>query len=93
MALAYWGMSYLYMFRREPKPALQWAEREIELCDEFTLPLLHSQGVFQAGWAAAQLGEPDLGIEQMEKGLQAIRATGAEMGLPYFLGLSGKPTG
>ena len=92
-ALAYWGMSYLHMFRREPEFALQWAEREIELCDEFTLPLLHSQGVFQAGWAAAQLGERDLGIEQMEKGLQAIRATGAEMGFPYFLGLLGEAYG
>jgi tetratricopeptide (TPR) repeat protein len=92
-ALAYWGMSYLHMFRREPEPALQWAEREIELCDEFTLPLLHSQGVFQAGWATAQLGERDLGIEQMEKGLQAIRATGAEMAFPYFMGLLGEAYG
>jgi predicted ATPase len=88
-ALAYWGMSYLHMFRREPDLALLWAEREIEVCDEYMLPLLRSQGVFQVGWATAQLGELDLGIEQMEQGVQAIRATGAEMGLPYFLGLLG----
>ena len=89
-ALAYWGMSYLHMFRREPDLALLWAEREIEVCDEYMLPLLRSQGVFQVGWATAQLGELDLGIEQMEQGVQAIRATGAEMGLPYFLGLLGE---
>jgi predicted ATPase len=89
-ALAYWGMSYLHMFRREPDLALLWAEREIEVCDEYMLPLLRSQGVFQVGWATAQLGELALGIEQMEQGVQAIRATGAEMGLPYFLGLLGE---
>jgi predicted ATPase len=92
-ALACWGMSYLHMFRREPEPALRWAEREVELCDEFMLPLLRSQGIFQAGWAAAHLGERKLGIEQMEKGVQAIRTTGAEMGLPYFLGLLGEAYG
>jgi hypothetical protein len=89
-ALAYWGMSYLHIFRREPNLALLWAEREIEVCDEYMLPLLRSQGIFQVGWATAQLGELDLGIEQMEQGVQAIRATGAEMGLPYFLGLLGE---
>jgi predicted ATPase len=84
------GYEYLHMFRREPDLALLWAEREIEVCDEYMLPLLRSQGVFQVGWATAQLGELDLGIEQMEQGVQAIRATGAEMGLPYFLGLLGE---
>jgi DNA-binding SARP family transcriptional activator/predicted ATPase/class 3 adenylate cyclase len=86
-ALAYWGLSYLHMFRGEPELALGWAQKEIEICDEYMLPLLHSQGVFQAGWATAKLGETDTGIIQMERGIAAIRATGAEMGLPYFLGL------
>src|SRR5262249_43075779 len=86
-ALAYWGLSYLYILRREPRPALDWAEKEIAICDGYMLPLLHSQGVFQAGWATAQLGDVQLGIAQMERGVTDIRATGAEMGLPYFLGL------
>src|SRR5262249_30384442 len=86
-ALAYWGLSYLHILRREPLPALDWAQKEIAICDEYMLPLLHSQGVFQAGWATAQLGDAHLGIAQMERGVAGIRATGAEMGLPYFLGL------
>ena len=69
---------------------MAWATKEIAVCDEYLLPLLWSQGEFQAGWAVAQLGDVQAGIAQMEHGVQAIRATGAEMGLPYFLGLLGE---
>jgi class 3 adenylate cyclase/predicted ATPase len=90
MALAYWAMSYLGIFRREPESALAWATKEIAVCDEYLLPLFRSQGEFQAGWAVAQLGDVQAGIAQMEQGVQAIRATGAVMGLPHFLGLLGE---
>ena len=86
-ALAYWGLAYLAIFRREAAPSLAWAHKEIAICDEYLLPLLRSQGEFQAGWAVAQLGDVEDGIKQMEKAVQAIRATGAEMGLPYLLAL------
>lgn len=89
-ALACWALSYLGIFCREPEPTLAWAQKEIAVCDEYLLPLLRSQGEFQAGWALAQLGDVQSGIAQMEQGVQAIRATGAEMGLPYFLGLLGE---
>jgi tetratricopeptide (TPR) repeat protein len=87
IALAYWGLSYLHMFRWEPEAVLGWAQREIAICDEYTLPLLKSQGIFQAGWAIATLGDAAAGIRQMREGIDAIRETGAEMGMPYFLGL------
>jgi predicted ATPase len=86
-SLAYWGLSCLGTFRGEPESTLAWAQKQIALCDEYLLPLLRSQGEFQAGWALAQLGDVQAGIAQMEQGVQGIRATGAEMGLPYFLGL------
>ena len=43
--------------------------------------------------AIAQLGDAAAGIAQMERGVRAIRATGAEMGLPYLLGLLAKMVG
>lgn len=88
--LAYWSLSYLGIFRREPEKALAWAEKEIAVCEEYMLPLLHSQGECQAGWAVAQLGDARAGIARMEQGVQGIRATGALMGLPYLLGLLGE---
>jgi predicted ATPase len=89
-SLAYWGLSCLGTFRGEPESTLSWANKQIALCDEYLLPLLRSQGEFQAGWALAQLGDVPAGVAQMEQGVQGIRATGAEMGLPYFLGLLGE---
>jgi predicted ATPase len=91
--LAYWALSCLAIFRGEAESAFTWAQKEIAICDEYLLPLLRSQGEFQAGWAIAQLGEATAGIAQMERGVQAIRATGAEMGLPYLLGLLAKVVG
>ena len=92
-ALAYWGLSYLHMFRREADQARCWAEKEIAVCDHYGLPLLLSQGVFQLGWALAAEGHVKTGIAKMQEGLVAIRATGAEMGLPYFMALLGEAKG
>ena len=39
------------------------------------------------GWALVQQGQTQEGIEQMHQGLQAFRATGAELARPYFLAL------
>jgi predicted ATPase len=80
-------LSYLAIFRGEAESALTWAQKEIAICDEYLLPLLRSQAEFQAGWAIAQLGEATAGIAQMERGVQGIRTTGADAGLPYLLGL------
>jgi predicted ATPase len=39
------------------------------------------------GWALAQQGQAQAGIEQIHQGLTAYRATGAEINQPYFLAL------
>ncbi len=92
-ALAQWAYSYAHLFRREPQAAREWAEREIAVCEEYLLPLLLSQGIFQLGWALAELGELEEGINRMREGLAAISATGAEMGSPYFVALLGEALG
>jgi DNA-binding SARP family transcriptional activator len=92
-ALAYWAYSLAHILRREPGPARAWAEREIAVCEEYRLPLLLSQGNFQLGWATAELGDLDGGIARMRDGLAALSATGAEMGLPYYIALLGEALG
>jgi len=92
-ALAYWACSFAHILRGEAEPAMQWALREIAVCEEYVLPLLLSQGNFQVGWALAQSGELEEGIERMREGISAISATGAEMGLPYFIALLGEALG
>jgi pimeloyl-ACP methyl ester carboxylesterase/class 3 adenylate cyclase/tetratricopeptide (TPR) repeat protein len=86
-ALAYWGASYLHILAGEAEQARQWADRELSTAQRFQLPLLEGQALFQLGWARFRLSEVDEGLRYMEEGIQAIRRTGAEMGLPYLIAL------
>lgn len=44
-------------------------------------------GTIVRGWALAMQGQGDEGISQMQQGLAAFRATGAEFLQPYYLAL------
>ena len=50
-----------------------------------------SQATILRGWALTEQGEE--GIAQIRQGLAAWRATGAELGRPYFLALSAEAYG
>jgi class 3 adenylate cyclase/tetratricopeptide (TPR) repeat protein len=86
-ALAHWGSSYLSLFAGEPERARQAAENELQISEEFQFPLLSGQAMFQMGWARFWLGEREPGLKCMEQAMTAIRQTGAEMGLSYFMAL------
>ncbi len=87
LALAHWGRSQLHLFAREPEPALAAAESELRVATEFQFPLLIGQADFQICWARFWLGEKASGLSGMDDAIAAIRRTGGEMGLPYFIGL------
>jgi len=86
-ALAYWGASYLCLFAGNPERGREAAETELGISEEFQFPLLSGQAMFQIGWGRFWLGERELGLKCMEQAIAAIRQTGAEMGLPYFIAL------
>jgi predicted ATPase len=92
-AVAQWAYCLVHILRREPEPARRWAEREIALGEEYLLPLIRAQGTFQLGWALAELGDLDGGIERMKSGLAAAAATGAQMESLYFIALLGEALG
>src|SRR4051794_38163340 len=52
-----------------------------------------SYGTIQRGWALSQQGKPEEGVVQMQQGLAAYRATGAELGVPYRLSLLAEACG
>ena len=74
-------------FRREAQAAQERAETEIALCTEQGFALFLAGGAMYRGWALAEQGQGKDGIAQIHQGLTAYRATGAEMGRPYFLAL------
>jgi hypothetical protein len=81
------------MFAGEPQAALQAAESELQIAEKFQLPLIVGQAAFQVGWAQFRLGEREAGLRGMEEAISAIRRTGAEMGLPYLMGLYAEALG
>ncbi len=93
LALAYWGVSYLHMFAGEPDAAVRAAESELQIAEKFALPLLAGQAAFQLGWSEFRLGERNAGLHRMAEAISAIRRTGAEMGLPYLIGLYAEALG
>jgi predicted ATPase len=67
-------------------------ERSAELmalAAEQRFPPLLGTGTFFHGWALAKRGEVQLGLEQMNRGLSLKRSTGADIKVPYYLGVLG----
>ncbi|MFQ5973543.1 MAG: AAA family ATPase, partial [Alphaproteobacteria bacterium] len=88
LSLALVFASWLGQFRREPRSARQHAEAAIGICEEHrVMPHFAAAAGIVAGWAIAALGQPDKGIAEIRRGLEAYRATGAELRRSYFLSL------
>jgi predicted ATPase len=54
---------------------------------EHGFPYLKAVGTVLQGWELARFGPAEEGIAQMRQGLDALRATGAELLPPYLLAL------
>jgi predicted ATPase len=57
------------------------------VAEEYGLELWRAYGLIEVGWAEAELGKAQLGIEQMQHGLELHESMGSRLRLPYFLGL------
>src|SRR5262249_45817234 len=77
----------LHQFRREVRLTQERAEATMTLAKEQGFPYQMAFGAILHGWALAQQGQAQEGIEQITQGLLAYRATGAELTRPYFLAL------
>jgi predicted ATPase len=71
--------------RREPHLVQKVAERLIALSAEHGFTLWLAYATFLRGSASAEQGRNEDGIQQMQEGLAASRATGAELLRPYHL--------
>jgi predicted ATPase len=83
----------LHQLRREGQAAQQRAEAGIALASEQEFAPLVSAGTIRRGWALAEQGRIEEGLEQMHKGLTARRTTRADLAQPYFLALQAEMYG
>lgn len=77
----------LSMFLREPKAALEYAERVIEFSTQEAQPFWLSSATVVAGWARATLGEVETGLAIMRQGLSLYDATGSGVVQPLWYAL------
>ncbi len=77
----------LYQYYREGRATQKRAETVIVLAREQEFTFWVAGGTLLRGWALAEQGQGEDGITQMCQGLAAWRASGAELGRPYFLAL------
>jgi class 3 adenylate cyclase/predicted ATPase len=79
--------AWFHQFRREVRAAQEYAESAISLATEQGFPFWRVHGAVLRGWALVQQGQAKEGIEQLNEGLRAYRATGAETARPNYLAL------
>jgi len=76
-----------HQYRREVHCTQERAEAAIVLAQEQGFPTWMVYGVILHGWALVHQGQVKEGIGQIQQGLMAWRATGAENLRPYYLAL------
>ncbi|NOT55295.1 MAG: hypothetical protein HOP18_11865 [Deltaproteobacteria bacterium] len=75
-----------HRLRREAHATQERAEAVLALATEQSFPLWAAAATIYRGWALAEQGQSEEGITQIRAGLSSWRATGAEVGLPSWLG-------
>jgi DNA-binding SARP family transcriptional activator/predicted ATPase len=85
IALDYAAM--LDVFRQDSKRALGRANEAAELCRKHGFAYYLAWAEILAGWASAVEGDAANGLAQLRHGLEALKATGAELRLPFYYAL------
>jgi predicted ATPase len=79
--------SWLHQLFHDAPAALQQSEAQISFCKVHGLLFWLAPAHVLHGWAVAVSGEPEAGILELTRGIAAYRATGAELLVPFHLGL------
>ena len=77
----------LHQLRGEAFLVDKYAKEAFGLADEYGFEVWRAYSLIELGWAEAELGDAENGIEKIQKGLREYEATDAKLRVPYFLGL------
>jgi predicted ATPase len=76
--------AFVSQFRRDVQAVREQAKAAVALATEQGFPLLVAYGTSLRGWALALHGQGEEGMAQVRQGIAAVRATGAELFVPYL---------
>jgi tetratricopeptide (TPR) repeat protein len=85
MRLAFSSLSNIH--RRDPRAVLKFTEEELAIATEQGFPQYIALATMHRGWALAQLGGADEGIELRRQGIAMWRMLGAAVALPGILAI------
>jgi len=85
LAYALISGAFLHQYRREEQSCLERAEAIIAVCSGQGFSFYVGQGTILRGWALAEQGQAEEGIEQIRHGLATYQAVGAGMLQSYYL--------
>lgn len=87
MAIALDYRAILHVFRGESALALARAREAADLCRKHQFVYYLAMAEILHGWAWSMEGSAEEGCAQARLGIEALKATGAELRLPFYLGL------
>jgi len=79
--------AYVHHYRREIRLCQERADAAIALATEQAAEFFLGHGTVMRGWALAQQGQVADGIAEIRRGMEACRASGAELERPHWLAL------
>jgi len=91
IALDYTAMLNAYRF--ECGLALERAEEAGAICAKHDFAYYGAMAEILAGWATGMQSDPAAGMRRLYRGIDALKATGAELRLPFYYGLLGEICG
>ena len=93
LSFALVSAAMFHQYRREESCTQDRAEAAIRLATAQGFPPWMAHGFILRGWALAHQGQAKEGIEQLQQGVLAYYATGAELFRPYWLALLAEAQG
>jgi predicted ATPase len=87
LAVASFFATWFHSSRREEAATQELAETAFNVSTEHGFPLWLTGGTALRGWALAEQGQAEEGVDQIRRGLSALRAMGTELFRPYGLTL------
>jgi predicted ATPase len=93
LAIALDYAALLNVFRQDGKRALAVATEASAVCGKHGFTYYLALAELLAGWATAVEGDTAAGLAQLRHGLDALKATGAELRLPFYYGLLAEACG
>jgi predicted ATPase len=89
LAYALHHTSWLYQYLGLPTEILAKSREQIRFSTEQGFPLFRATGIFYGAAASLLQGQAKRALPELIRGLDAYRATGAALALPYYFGLLG----